>query len=563
MDEAGFSQLSDQEQEWIDAYVDGSIGAADFEHLQDRMMESPELRSVMRRYLSIDHSLREQSAEAGMAMHEGPAAWAAVGEPGGDLERSDRRPRGRVYPQLAVAAVFAFLLGTAFMYLISGRDRVIDEPGSSGAAAEKSAEGFAVVGQLLEAGWPDAAAVRREGDLLGAEVFRLASGAAEIQFFSGASMIVEGPAEIALKSAWEASCLEGAVRMHVPPPARGFKLQAPTSEIVDLGTEFGLVVRDGSGHVEVFDGEISISHLGAASQSVKQGGAFSLSADRGMEAIRSGTVEFPETDRLGARSDDRLRADFARWEAHRDALARDKRLIAYYTFDRPDPDAQVPNLAVPRDPELDGAVILAEPVAGRWKGMKSALEFRRPGSRVRVNIPGEFPAFTFAAWVRVDSLDRRYNALFMGDGYEDGEPHWQIRDDGKMMLSVMVDDSRPHPKYSPSRFHHVYFSPPMWDLSMSGEWMHLASVYDPAGRQVSHYVDGALISREVIEPDFFVGSLRIGNGEIGNWGQPFREDPSFAIRNLNGRLDEVAIFRAALGDAEIKDLFQRSRSSRR
>ena len=30
---------------------------------------------------------------------------------------------------------------------------------------------------------------------------RLASGAAEIQFFSGAVMTVEGPAEIALKSA--------------------------------------------------------------------------------------------------------------------------------------------------------------------------------------------------------------------------------------------------------------------------------------------------------------------------------------------------------------------------
>ena len=85
---------------------------------------------------------------------------------------------------------------------------------------------------------------------------------------------------------------------------------------------------------------------------------------------------------------------------------------------------------MPRNPELDGAVVLAEPVDGRWPGLKSALEFRRPGSRVRVNIPGEFPAFTFMCWVRIDSLDRWYNALFMADSYETGEPHWQIRNDG-------------------------------------------------------------------------------------------------------------------------------------
>ena len=115
--------------------------------------------------------------------------------------------------------------------------------------------------------------------------------------------------------------------------------------------------------------------------------------------------------------------------------------------------------------------------------MKSALEFRRPGSRVRVNIPGEFQAFTFMCWVRIDSLDRWYNALFMGDGYETGEPHWQIRDDGKLMLSVMIDDSRPHPKWPKNRFHEVYLSEPIWDLSMSGQWMHLASVFDPMGRE--------------------------------------------------------------------------------
>ena len=161
-------------------------------------------------------------------------------------------------------------------------------------------------------------------------------------------------------------------------------------------------------------------------------------------------------------------------------------------------------------------MVLAETAAGRWPGMKQALEFRRPGARVRVRIPGEFQALTFAAWVRVDSLDRRYNALLMGDGYETGEPHWQIRDDGKLMLSVMVDDSRPHPTHPDVRLHRVYFSPPIWDLSMSGQWLHLASVFDSKSQTVSHYVNGERLSREAIAPEFQISTLRIGNAEIGN-----------------------------------------------
>jgi len=292
--------------------------------------------------------------------------------------------------------------------------------------------------------------------------------------------------------------------------------------------------------------------------------ALTLRPDAAAAKIGSGTVAFPDLTSYGARSENKNRSDFQRWESHRDLLAADDRLIAYYTFDEDRSTPLVPNLTVPRNTELDGATILAEPVAGRWPGLKSALEFRRPGARVRVNIPGEFPAFTFMAWVRIDSLDRWYSALFMGDGYETGEPHWQIRDDGTMMLSVMVDDSRPNPKKADDAgFHRVYFSPPMWDLSMSGEWLHLVSVFDPGSRMVSHYVNGSQISQQEIEDDFFIDELRIGNAELGNWGQPFREDPTFAIRNLNGRMDEMAIFKVALSGDEITRLFEASRTDRR
>jgi hypothetical protein len=557
-----FDRLSREEQDWLDEYLDGTISSEDFERLQERLLESAELRFVMRRYLSLDNTLQNEGGEAGFDSEGATSPWLSAGGAPREVEpEAGKMIRFPGIVPLAAAAAVAFLLGSALMHWRTpergaGLLRVeTDEP---------SAQGFAVIERLFDATWREGGSAHEEGGMLGREVFQLASGMAEIQFFSGATMIVEGPAEISLKSAWEASCLEGAVRIKVPPAARGFKLQAPSTEIIDLGTEFGLVVKGGEGHVEVIDGEIAVRHRDEREKLLGKDDALVLKSGAGASKIESGQIAFPDLTSYGARSERKNRSDFQRWTSHRDSLASDDRLIAYYTFDEDESTPLVPNLSVPRNPELDGAMILAEPVAGRWPGLKSALEFRRPGARVRVNIPGEFPAFTFMAWVRIDSLDRWYSALFMGDGYETGEPHWQIRDDGKMMLSVMVDDSRPNPyRANDAGFHRVYFSPPMWDLSMSGEWIHLASVFDPGNQTVSHYVNGSRISEQEIEDDYLIERLRIGNAEIGNWGQPFREDPTFAIRNLNGRMDEMAIFKAALTKDEVARFYEASRADRR
>lgn len=553
-----FQDLSRQERDWIDSYLDGTIEPEAFEALQIRMVESAELRAVFRRYLSLDSSLRAASDASALV---DIAAWK-------EADRQTTAPAsGKVvaFPGvawLAAAAAIVFFLGLGMMYFSGDRGEFSRREVAGN--LEPVANGFAVVSQLFDAEWSRGSPPRRSGEMLGAETFGLASGTAEIQFFSGATMTVEGPAEITLKSAWEASCREGSIRMQVPPAARGFKLTAPETEIIDLGTEFGFSVRDGEGTVEVIDGEIALKHAGEEEKIVTKGTALALPGSSAAEPIEPGETAFPDVSRFSSQAADEVEQDFATWMSHRNSLAADDRLIAYYTFDREQKGALVPNFVLPRKPDLDGAVILAEPVAGRWPGLKEALEFRRPGARVRVNIPGQFSAFTFAAWVRIDSLDRRYNALFMGDGYETGEPHWQIRDDGMMMLSVMVDDSRPNPG-SPedAGFHRVYFSPPMWDISMSGEWLFLVSVFDPENREVAHYVDGKKISTQEIEDRFFIERLRIGNAEIGNWGLPFREDPWFAIRNLNGRMDEIVVFDAALGEEEISTLHERSRAGMR
>ena len=51
----------------------------------------------------------------------------------------------------------------------------------------------------------------------------------------------------------------GRLRAHVPEQARGFAVLAPTFELVDLGTEFGLnVAEDGVDEIHVFDGKVEL-----------------------------------------------------------------------------------------------------------------------------------------------------------------------------------------------------------------------------------------------------------------------------------------------------------------
>lgn len=94
-------------------------------------------------------------------------------------------------------------------------------------------------------------------------VLELESGRIQLQFLCGATVLVEGPAELHLLSPMSATVVHGTVSTKVPPVARGFVLNAPEAAIVDLGTQFGLNVNSlGVSEVHVQSGEVEASLLG-------------------------------------------------------------------------------------------------------------------------------------------------------------------------------------------------------------------------------------------------------------------------------------------------------------
>lgn len=86
---------------------------------------------------------------------------------------------------------------------------------------------------------------------------QLSAGVLEILLSSGAKVTAEGPVDFELSTLLSMQLDKGKVVAAVPRTARGYTIITPTSEVVDIGTQFGLAVDDaGDTALHVFDGEV-------------------------------------------------------------------------------------------------------------------------------------------------------------------------------------------------------------------------------------------------------------------------------------------------------------------
>lgn len=438
------------------------------------------------------------------------------------------------------------------------------ESQSQGYPLATTLAGHGTLREAVDVVWPASQAPYREGGLLGPGSFKFESGIAVLDLFSGATLVVKGPAHLDIESDWAVTVHEGKLEATVPPAAQGFVIKAADTEIIDLGTQFALDMSSDKAQVAVLDGEVMLRGDRFADDHLLTGEQATLST---LPVERNFVTSIPRLADIASRRETISQKRFHQYRQFIDKLAADPQLIAFYPPRRDILNRLLPNVAGAAhagNAQLIGPVEIAP---GRFSGESVGLGFRRPGSRARMKLDGTFSAYSFSCWAKIDSLAHRYNALFLADGYENGEPHWQIRSDGRLMFSVMVDEDRElvypgGPKTPPihdAGFHHVYFSQPVWNKSLAGAWLHLVAVYDPASRKVIQYVNGNEVARETIADEFLISDLHIGAAEIGNWGQPFRATPDFAVRNLDGVIDEMLITSKPLSPKEIVDLYQQGK----
>lgn len=461
-----------------------------------------------------------------------------------------RQSGKRVWIPLTAAAA-AIAISTSFLFLVSPKDA------KTPITLEQTGQGCAIISQTLGAAFAEGSLAPAQGTMLSPGHLRLKSGMVKIEFFSGATLLAEGDVDLDIRSAWEVACLKGQVRVRVPPPAQGFRLHAPGMNLVDLGTEFGVRVdAQGSAEVHVFEGEVEAHPNQAEMRLLTEGQSLRRDTSSLLSSGKAQPTDFTTIDRLNEISARHSQERYDAYWQHTLELRKDPRLIACYLFKHWEADKwdrYLNNFAEPKNPSRAGGAVGAKWTEGRWP-MKDALEFKGPGDRVRLNLGKEtYTSITLATWVRVDGVDRKYNALLLTDGYEPGEPHWQIYEDGSLMFSIAYPSS--NTQSDPQRYNQIYHSPSIFNLANQRRWHHIAVTYDNHSGEVIQYLDGKEISREVNDHHVADRPVTFGPSEIGNWGLP-TEKHKFPIRNLNGRIDEFLIYKAALPPTEIHALYE-------
>jgi hypothetical protein len=447
-------------------------------------------------------------------------------------------PRTKMMQAWALAACLCLLgVGVWGLWLRSPRAR----KGATSSAV-------AMLTRVVDARWSPGAAPLRAGSALEPGWFRLDSGLAQVVFYSGARVVVEGPAELQLVSPTEATCSSGRLLAEVPEPARGFRLRTVQVNVVDLGTAFGIVATPAGTEVHVFKGMVEFAAGSAARQPLAEGRAAAVQTGTPLRLMTASTAAFTSLFEFQQRSLASEAFRYEQWQFAGAQLNRDPSLVVRLDFENTgSSDWALRNLAELNRSVPEASVVGCQPGEGRWRE-KQALEFRSVNDRVRLAVPGEFDALTLSTWVRVSGLDRQFNSLCMCDGFEPGTIHWLIRNDGVLGLTVFG------PRTGDLQ---ITASPSVLGLDKLGMWLHLAAVVDGKAGRVVHYLNGVPVSQHALKvgPPF-----RIGPVELGNWNARSGPNPApNLIRNLSGALDEFALFSRALSDAEVRELYSKGR----
>jgi hypothetical protein len=426
----------------------------------------------------------------------------------------------------------------------------VPSPGEPG--AEPTDDSVAILVEAAGAEWGDTGMPTRTGAPLPAGRLLLKAGCAKVEFYSGATVILEGPADFKLISPRQAYCARGKLRVMVPPQAQGFAIGSRRIDLVDRGTEFGMHVESGDRtEVHVFQGKVDLydpgaGQAGAPRQVLTTGHGVRLGNGGASSPIAANSDAFVTAHDLALRTEAETRRRQRDWLAARDALRRDPGLLVYYSFETEKTWQRTLQDRTQRaDRPHDGAIVGCQWVTGRWPG-KQGLEFKRVSDRVRLHVPGEHASLTLVAWVRVDALPNRFNSLLMADGWDEGSVHWHINDAGMIALGIQ----------GPNRKQGVdYRTPRVFAPERFGQWTQLAVVFDRAAQQVTHYVDGRQVSQHPVRSEV---PLHIRDAELGNWNIADYRD-SRPIRNFNGCMDEFLLYTRALDAQEVQELRERGR----
>lgn len=534
----------------LDAYLDGSLTAEEKQELERMLLESDAARQ----------QFWERASLHGWTYAAAKVNYGA--KPAAEVARARRQLSGvsfdaflgwlRRASQWGWRAGLAGAACLAAVLMWLGIRAVLQ---SAGGAAEEDALVETGPGPAVNTNWiatlTRGTGVIWDGEKSGIEIgsvvgpqwLRLKSGAVQIDFNSGAQMVLEGPASLELVSAEEARLEFGKLSAHVPEPAHGFKVYTTDVTVTDLGTAFGLErVPAQPVKVEVFEGKVEVATDSTnAPEIVKAGRGVQVSENQVHPLAAEDWAEFLSMQELARRELTELRLRYEGWRLADHWLDEDPSMLVHFNFESgPDSEQVLANHAAAGNGRSQATIYGCDWGEGRWPG-KSALEFNRLNDQVRFSVPGTYESLTYVAWLRVDSLPNQWNTLALADMSKAGETHWQIHRNGSLEFSVRSGSGK-------GSWNHVV-SKPVITRDDFGKWIQLAAVYDGTAQRMILYMNGRRIASKAAK----IRSLTPGAVELGNWpSRSLNSGVNYRIRDFHGRVDEFELFGRALSAGEIE-----------
>ncbi len=228
-------------------YLDDSIGKAELEQLNEELAADPAR-------VALFNDLRLHAAEVRECL---------ASETEGKLKRAEvlsfpkpkPTPRRRLLA-ISFAAAAAIIIGIGFLFDTIIRMENLPAVATYVRGAEADFKGMAEP---------------VNGDAMEERVYELVSGVAQIEFGDGADFTVEGPAQFEILGKDAVRLIDGTIVAKVPESAIGFRVETARATVRDLGTEFGVSIREnGEVDVIVFEGLVEVG-TGSSLQNLTTG----------------------------------------------------------------------------------------------------------------------------------------------------------------------------------------------------------------------------------------------------------------------------------------------------
>jgi hypothetical protein len=538
-------KLSDQEllelHELLDGLVENNLSAEQRERLEGLLTHSDYARRQYVAYLDMSASLAHY-AEERVSDETSEVVKFSLGT----------RLVQFITPWLPLAALVLFGFYVYFGY--QAHDPLVLEKELVEAEISPVARGYemrdeetvAVLTRGVGLIWDRSANFRPSvGESMPASSLKILQGIAQVELVDGATLILEGPIEYELVHGNAGLLKKGKLRAHVPKVAVGFTVGLPRGDVIDLGTDFGIEVHeDQAAELYVYRGKVRYQGVDFAGNHVSEdlvsNQAIYLSADGLSTPLDMPTGSYLGTKDLASRSLEQSQRRRSEWENFSRKLFSKPSTLLYYGFENHAKwDRVLKDETNRNDGAGNGAVIGCNWAQGRWPG-KGALQFSRANDRVCLNLPGELPSLTMAAWVKLDGLSSPVYPLIFTRSFQKGALGWSVNQEGKLVLQVRVDGNRV------VNYHSAVALP----KEKFGRWVHLATSYDSSNKWVSHYVNGRSFSREkMVIPQ----PLSLKKGLLG-YSQDF--PPYLKGTALHGSIDEFAIFDSAWDEDKVRELYE-------